>query len=107
VSSVLSFERIIGRCSDYVVLSDGSLIHSEVFTHAVRSCEEVLSYQVVQQDSDLRLLYTSERELDAAVQADIRQRLGRVHGELQGIRLGRVEALHRTIAGKTPMILRR
>jgi phenylacetate-coenzyme A ligase PaaK-like adenylate-forming protein len=107
VSSVLSFERVIGRCNDYVVLGDGSLVHSEAFTHAVRSCEEVLSYQVVQEGSDLRLLYTTERELDSAVQAAIRQRLARVHGELQGIRLERVESLHRTIAGKTPMVLRR
>jgi phenylacetate-coenzyme A ligase PaaK-like adenylate-forming protein len=107
VASVLSFERVIGRCNDYVVLGEGSLVHSEAFTHAVRSCEEVLSYQVVQEDSDLRLLYTAERELDSTIQTDIRQRLARVHGELQGIRFERVGALHRTIAGKTPMILRR
>jgi phenylacetate-CoA ligase len=107
VSSVLSFERVIGRCNDYVALGEGARVHSEAFTHAVRSCEEVLSYQVVQEGSDLRLCYTADRELDSAIQADIRRRLARVHSDLEGIRFERVEALQRTIAGKTLMVLRR
>jgi phenylacetate-coenzyme A ligase PaaK-like adenylate-forming protein len=107
VPSVLGFERVIGRCNDYVVVGEGARIHSEAFTHAVRSCEEVLSYQVVQEDSALRLRYTAERELDSGQQADIRRRLAQIHDELEGTRFERVEALERTIAGKTPMVLRR
>jgi phenylacetate-coenzyme A ligase PaaK-like adenylate-forming protein len=106
VSSVLRFERVVGRCNDYVQLADGFTAHSEVFTHAIRGCAGVRSYQVVHGDRALTLLYTATDDLpDSEVRA-IRERLGRVHPELALIALERVAELRRTIAGKTPMVVR-
>lgn len=107
VASVLGFERVLGRCNDYVVLDDGFTAHSEVFTHAVRACSAVRSYQVVQETGRLMLLYTSEADLPQADAKAIRERLGRVHERLGEIELVREPALRRTIAGKTPMVVRR
>jgi phenylacetate-coenzyme A ligase PaaK-like adenylate-forming protein len=107
VASVLRFERVVGRCNDYVVLEDGFTAHSEVFTHAVRMCSAVRAYQIVQAEGRLALLYTAEADLPAAEARAIRERLARVHPGLGAIGVERVAALHRTIAGKTPMVLRR
>jgi phenylacetate-coenzyme A ligase PaaK-like adenylate-forming protein len=103
---VTRFERVIGRCNDYAVLDDGFLAHSEVFTHAARACRAVRSYQVVQDRGGIRLLYTADAELSEADASGIRERLRRVHPQLAEIPLERVLALRRTIAGKTPMVLR-
>ena len=50
------FQKVIGRCNLSVNLKDGSIIHSEVFTHALRDCEGIIRYQVIQnKDSILQL----------------------------------------------------
>ncbi len=107
IASVLRFDRLIGRCNDFVILDDGFRVHSEGFTHAVRTCETVRSYQVVQDAEGLRLLYTADRSLSADEMRGIRERLARIHDQLEKLPLIRVTALERTIAGKTPMVLRR
>jgi len=107
VPSVFRFDRVIGRCNDFVVLDDGFAAHSEVFTHAVRACSAIRSYQVVQEASALRIVYTAERDLASGEQADIRERLARVHASLGSISIERADAPIRTVAGKTPMVIRR
>jgi phenylacetate-CoA ligase len=102
-----SFRRVIGRCNDYVVLGDGRPIHSEAFTHAVRSCATIRAYQVVQTGPRIELRVLSERELATEEEDGVRARLGKIEPALARIEIVRSEALERTIAGKTPMILRR
>ena len=55
------FQRVIGRCNDFVSLPDGSVIHSEAFTHAVRSCSSISGYQVVESGGDLRVHYSAHQ----------------------------------------------
>jgi phenylacetate-CoA ligase len=104
---LVGFERLSGRCNDYVAMTDGALVHSEVFSHAVRACAAIRGYQVVQTGSDLRLRITSREALSAQDEAGLRRRLAIAHPDLAAIALERVEALSLSIAGKTPMIIRR
>jgi phenylacetate-coenzyme A ligase PaaK-like adenylate-forming protein len=105
--SVLAFARVIGRSNDYVALADGFLAHSEAFTHCVRACVAIQAYQVVQDARGIRLHYVAARDLDAADAQGVRERLRRIHPDLAGVALERVAALQRTVAGKTPMVIRR
>lgn len=104
---VTSFRRVLGRCNDYVLLPGGRPVHSEAITHAVRPCEAVRSYQVVQEGDRCELRYTADRPLTSDEEATVRRRLGRIEPGLERIPLTHVRELERTIAGKTPMILRR
>jgi phenylacetate-CoA ligase len=101
-----AFRRVVGRCNDYVVLADGFTVHSEVFSHAVRPCADVRSFQIVQQGDALSLRYTSAGDLPQAERSGIQQRLERVHPALERIRFERVEELSQTVAGKTRMVIR-
>ena len=107
VVGLVRFERVLGRCNDYVALPDGTRVHSEAFSHAVRSCAGVSSYQVVQPAPASNCASPSTGPLSAEEEAGLRRRLAVIHADLEAIELERVEALTRTIAGKTPMILRR
>jgi phenylacetate-coenzyme A ligase PaaK-like adenylate-forming protein len=107
VVGLVRFERVLGRCNDYVSLRDGTLVHSEAFSHAVRPCAAIASYQVAQRGADVRLRFTGTRGLSAEEEDGLRARLAVIHADLAGVSLERVDALERTIAGKTPMILRR
>jgi len=107
VAGLAEFPRVIGRCNDAVILHDGSVIHSEVFTHAVRACPEVAAYQVVQTGDDLEIRYLSSARLTEERVQEILSRLAKVHPRLAHVSLERVEVLQRSIAGKTPMVVRR
>jgi phenylacetate-coenzyme A ligase PaaK-like adenylate-forming protein len=101
-----TFERLIGRCNDCIALPDGGTIHSEAFTHAVKECRFVLGFQVVQNASGtIRFHYLSSAN-DGTNEAEIRQRLAKIHPNLRDIELKHVTSLPQTIAGKTRSIVR-
>ena len=102
-----TFSRVKGRCNDCITLSEGALIHSEAFSHALRSCPEIHGFQVVQNGGDLCIRFLSPADLPADRAREIRARLTKVHPELAATSLERVETLEQTPAGKTPMIVRR
>jgi phenylacetate-CoA ligase len=101
------FRRVIGRCNDYVETDDGAIIHSEAFTHAVRSCAAIAGYQVVQTGSEIRIDYTAPEPLSDAQADEIVYRLCKVRSELSRTKLNRVNRLAQTAAGKTRMVIRR
>ncbi len=101
-----SFQRVLGRCNDYVLLSDGAVLHSEVFTHALRWCEEVLGYQVVQNGKQIQLRIMPRGKLSVESRREIQARLAKVHPALAEVPLVEVERLQQTIAGKTSMVVR-
>jgi phenylacetate-CoA ligase len=98
--------EVLGRCNDDVLLPDGQRLHSELFTHALRQCPEVLAYQVVLGADRVFIRYVAANGLKAATAADIRDRLARIHPALANIGLERVPQLHQTVAGKTRMVVR-
>jgi phenylacetate-CoA ligase len=99
------FARVVGRCNDYVPLGDGSLIHSEAFSHIMRSCPEVRAFQVAHGGSGISIRYVADRPLSAERTEQLRQRLARIHPGLRPARLERVDALPQTVAGKTRMVV--
>ena len=101
------FRRVVGRCNDYVILTDGFTVHSEVFSHAIRPASAVRGFQIVQDGDEIRIRYTSADGLPAEQEGGIRARLSKVHPQLGAIQVERVESLSQTIAGKTRMIIRR
>ena len=104
---VLRFRRVLGRCNDYVELPDGARLHSELFTHAVRGIAQIRGYQFVQDGQRIELRYLADAELPADAVAGIVERLTRIHPGLSRLRAVRSDALERTVAGKTRMIVRR
>jgi phenylacetate-CoA ligase len=99
------FSRVMGRCNDSITLRDGTIIHSEAFTHAVKECSSVQDFQVVQQANGtilFRYISGSRRPEDN----EIRRRLGVIHPALRETELTRVATLPQTIAGKTRTIIR-
>lgn len=103
---VTRFARVAGRCNDYLLLRDGTPVHSELFTHAVRGCSAVSAYQIVQAAADIEIRCTSAGTIDEAAKQAMRDALGRVHPELSGVRVKQVERLEQTVAGKTRMVIR-
>ncbi|HMQ14786.1 MAG TPA: hypothetical protein PKC49_02325 [Phycisphaerae bacterium] len=103
---VLRFERVIGRCNTFLLLRDGTRIHSEAITHCVAAIPDIASYQAVQEGDDIALHYTAAAPLAAERVAALRRALARVHPLLGEIGVNRVERHRQTVAGKTPMILR-
>jgi phenylacetate-coenzyme A ligase PaaK-like adenylate-forming protein len=101
------FERLFGRCNDYVELADGTRLHSEVFSHAVRPCAAIRGYQAVQSAQELRLHVLADADVPAGELSGLRQRLAKIHAGLAEIPIERVSELARSIAGKTPMVIRR
>ncbi len=99
-------ERILGRCNDYVVLSDGATIHSETFSHAFKPFPEIAAFQVVQESERLVIRFVGDRPLPERVEAAIRARLRDVHPALAAASFERRDALEQTVAGKTRMVIR-
>ena len=94
--------RVLGRCNDVVVLRDGTRIHSEGFTHALKDIPGISRFQVVQQASgEVVLQSVAPRALAAAALARLHRRLGRTHPAMKEVVVERVESLPLTIAGKS------
>lgn len=107
VVGLTRFERLLGRCHDYIELADGTLVHSAAFDHVFRPCAAIRGYQVIQTGGDIRLRVTTTGDLPAEQEAGMRRRLAVVHADLEAVALERADALAQTPAGKTPMIIRR
>ena len=100
------FRRVVGRCNDYIDLANGARVHSELFTHAVRSFAEIRGYQIVQSNGDFRLQYLADADLSERTTDEIRRKLGAIHPSLRNMTFVRMPRLEQTRAGKTRMIVR-
>lgn len=101
------FKGVIGRSNLAVELADGSQIHSEVFTHALRDCPGIDSYQVVQTGNRIELLVIRNERYNSEAETVIKTRLEKVHPGLKDVEFEFVDQLEQTLAGKTPMIIRK
>jgi phenylacetate-coenzyme A ligase PaaK-like adenylate-forming protein len=100
------FDRVLGRCNDYVTIPSGDSFHSELFTHAVRGCKQVLGYQLQQSSSEVILALKPGPDFDKSVILRIKYSLLNVDRRLEAVRIVTVADLIRTRAGKTPMVVR-
>jgi phenylacetate-CoA ligase len=103
-----AFSRVTGRCNDTLALADGTLIHSEAFTHAVKECAVVEAFQVVQEPGNsVRVRVVSPSPLSRDQESDIRRRFSLIHPLLTSLCIERVSRLEQTLAGKTPFLITR
>jgi phenylacetate-coenzyme A ligase PaaK-like adenylate-forming protein len=102
-----NFERVLGRCNDYLEFPDGFKVHSEAVTHSLSGVKELSGYQMVQAAGRLVLRVTLRAPLSEPERAGIRERLIKLHPAFEPVEIEEVGALERTIAGKTPMVLRK
>ena len=102
-----TFERVEGRCNDSVRLTNGFVIHSEAFTHAIKPCANVRSFQVVHFPSDkLSIQLATHLPLLQSDEMGIRDRLARILPLAAEVEILQVKQHRQSLAGKTPMILR-
>ena len=100
------FDEVIGRCNDFIKLRDGSLIHSEAFTHALKNNTSIDSYQIEQKNqNELNLYYTARNRLNDDEINEIRRKLNLIHPLLGDIAMLKVNNLEQTIAGKTKFVI--
>jgi phenylacetate-coenzyme A ligase PaaK-like adenylate-forming protein len=100
------FGRVVGRCNDWLALPDGGRVHSEAFTHAVKECPFVLSFQVVQRDNgEIQFRYVPAARVKAN-EPEIRRRLATIHPALRDVSFEEVPFIPQTMAGKTRSIVR-
>ena len=102
----VAFDRVIGRSNDGIRVGEDGFVHSETFSHVMRDIDRIRSFQVVQ-GGDRRIVinYTASERLPAHTTTLIRERLGRVDGRLETVRINRVPRIESTIAGKSKRIV--
>jgi len=104
-SPLAEFSEIRGRSNQYVRISSGKRIHSEVFSHVLRGVRDITAFQVVARNGRICLRLCSPRQIrDADIQV-IRTRLAKVDKELRHLEIRPVDKLTQTVAGKTPMVI--
>ena len=102
-----TFDKVVGRCNDYIELDNGSLIHSEAFTHILKEIPNILAFQVVQSRiKGISINYISRNQLSKVEISYICSKLKKVNTKLSDIRLKKVEKLENTVAGKTKFVIR-
>jgi phenylacetate-coenzyme A ligase PaaK-like adenylate-forming protein len=95
-----SFDRLVGRAGDTILMPDGRSVHSVAFFHCTHQERTVLNIQMVIEDAGPRLRLVVDGHPDADFESRIRARLKQVHPDLEKAPLEYVEDLVTTVAGK-------
>lgn len=122
--SLLRLDSVVGRANAFILLSDGTRVHTMGIKHCVEGIDAVSRFQVIQPRSttpgqaagisELRVVLVgpgapqqtgpAAKSAREAAETVIRQKAGRIHKELQSMRIVFDRSLVQTRAGKTPMI---
>ena len=100
---------IIGRCNDYIALSNGRRIHSVALIHAVQDVDGIQALQIHQMDEDgVAVYYESENgdPLEDQKLEAMREGLSRLDPALEDVRIQMVSSLEQTPAGKRKRVVR-
>ena len=94
-------EEIQGRTTDFIVSSDGTIMHGLALIYVVRDVEGVETFKIVQEDRDHLqvLLVTNERFRKEGLE-NIRSGLAQRLGESVDIRIDRVDRIPPEASGK-------
>jgi len=103
---VARFKAVRGRCNLFALLSDGTKVHSEAFTHCVRHFTQIASYQVVQAKGKVTIRIVANPGFNHEIEERIRGKLCQVHPELAQAQFQIVDKLEQTAIGKTPILIR-
>ena len=105
--SALSFTRVLGRSNAPVVLPSGRTLHSESVSHIARDQPKVLAYQFACTPGHVTLRLKTRAPLTDGETASIRRVATGIDAELgETLRVVTVADLERSVAGKTPMVVR-
>ena len=103
---VRQFQRVMGRSSDYLLLPDGSRIHATLINDVIRSYIEIKGFQSIQDSNEICLALVA-KELTNETLRNIRYSMGIIHPYLANIKIETVENLEQSIAGKTPIVIKK
>ncbi len=109
-SSLVRFDRVLGRSNKPVRLPSRRLLHSETVSHIIRDQPAVRGYQFVCANDGvvLRVLLQVEANdrLSDVAKNSIYEKARRIDDELaQRMRIEIVDSLQQTVAGKHPMVV--
>lgn len=100
------FDRVIGRCNDFIVLPNDDLVHSEAFSHALKEIPAIMAFQVVQSEGGkVTLAYIARQPLAPLELTDVRRRLVVINPQLESVLIERADFLEQTIAGKVLRVI--
>ncbi|ANV84740.1 hypothetical protein AWQ21_10335 [Picosynechococcus sp. PCC 7003] len=106
---VHTFDKIIGRTNDFIILDDGSSISiaTSAFMQAIKGIKRITDYQIIQsKDCTIKLNYVSSSPLIPEEIKEIRRRLQEINPRLEKTLIENVEALEMTVAGKNKRLIR-
>src|SRR5699024_8746763 len=104
--SVYSFKAIKGRDNDFLFLDDGTPIHSEGITHAIKFSENIIAYQIRFTENNIYTIYVKGNiNLTEFDFNEIRSRLKQIDQRLGNITIKQESNLRQTIAGKTKWLV--
>lgn len=108
IIGIYDFEDILGRKDDFVILPDGAIIHMSAFHNVFKHVfKKVKSCQVIQENNQINIYYTSNEELTDDDKNDLRERFRGVDEQLCDVPIIKIGTKIQTTSGKTPMIIRR
>jgi len=88
------------------MLDDGTPIHSEGITHAIKLSNQITAYQIRYTEDGVYTIYVTSNEKLLNSEFDkIRRRLKQVDTRLASLEIVQAERLKQTIAGKTKWLL--
>lgn len=94
-------KQIVGRCSDMIRTSNGTMVHGEYFTHLFYGERHVRQFQFVQQRPDDYVLYlVAERGAVADREPEWRQRILKTVGREAKLRIDYVDRIPTSASGK-------
>ena len=99
------FRRVGGRSAFCIVLDDGTRVHHLAIGHCISDLPGIAAWQVVRSPQSVKLLLVSDNGYSQRTERVIMERMGRIHPDLSGVEICRVDRLEQTAAGKTPTIM--
>jgi len=100
MGNVISFQKLLGRENDVVVLPDGETLHSLSFLHCIREEKDVLQVQLSIDDNGLEIRLVVSTSYTDQAEKRIRLRLSKISKSLTEVRIRLEKDIMTTEAGK-------
>lgn len=107
-TSVLSFERVLGRSNALVRLPSGRQLHSEVATHIFRGVSQIRHYQLWCYNDRVEGRYVAARDLSIDETNEIVRLATKIdpeYGHCLQLKPTELSSLHQSVSGKYPFVV--
>lgn len=103
---ITRFDEVFGRENDIIRFHDGSAVHSETITHAIKTLDHVISFQFHKWEDVSELWLVTCKDADrAGIEDNIRSKLTFINAGFRGLKIVYVEDVDVTVAGKRRWIV--